>query len=142
MSSAVLRRAQPGFTLIEIIVAITIVAIMMGGAFSLFRYIEVSRRTRTEASLKGIQLAVNSFQADTGFWPTMLLDLAVKPADATIARRWRGPYAEERELSEDGWKYAFQYQLNPKGAQHPYELYSWGPHGEGSPQEEWISVWE
>ena len=27
-------------------------------------------------------------------------------------------------------------------ATHPYDLYSWGKHGEGSPKEEWFDVWE
>jgi len=30
--------------------------------------------------------------------------------------------------------------LNPKGSVPAYQLYSWGPNGEGSPEEEWMHL--
>lgn len=133
-------RARSGFTLIEVIVAITIVAIMTAGAFALFRWTENAKRTRTETTVKGIQLAINTFQSDTGSYPITLNDLKQRPADATLAKRWRGPYLEGKE-DQDAWYKEIQYRVNPKGSQHPYELYSWGKGGEGSPENEWVNVW-
>jgi len=135
-----LYNKRSGFSLIEILVAITIVAIMTAGAFGLFRYVERAKRTRAETGLRGVQLALNTFQGDTGSWPMTLLDMVTKPGDAVIAKRWRGPYLDEKDL-EDSWKHSFAYQVNPKNSARPYELYSWGANGEGSAPDEWIDVW-
>jgi len=134
------RTTRAGFTFIEIMVALLIVGVMMGGAFALFKYVDQARYTRTDVTLKGIQMAIDTFQANTNVYPTMLMDLVQQPKDVTVAKRWRGPYLEEKEM-QDGWSREIQYQVNPKNSKHPYELYSWGKGGEGSPENEWISVW-
>lgn len=133
-------RTQSGFSLIEILVAIAIIGIMIGAAVGAFQYLGKASRTATDSNLQSVKLALQQFNADTGVYPTTLNDLMVKPSDPKVAKRWRGPYLEKEV--EDGWKHPFVYQLNPKGAAHPYELYSWGSNGEGSAQEEQISVWE
>lgn len=133
-------RMRPGFSLIEILVAISIIGIMIGAAVGAFQYLGKAKRTATDSNLQSVKLAIQSFNNDTGAYPTTLSDLLAKPADPKFSKRWRGPYLENEAL--DGWQHPFVYQLSPKGAAHPYELYSWGPNGEGSAQEEQISVWE
>ncbi len=140
-----IRSTRQGFSLTELIVAILIIGIMAGAAFSFFNWIGRAKRTRTEAHLKSLQLAISTFHTDTGVYPTSLNELVVRPSNSAIAKKWRGPYAEEREAGSeatDGWQQAWQYMINPKGASHPYTLFSWGAQGEGSPEEEHISVWD
>ncbi|HVW99327.1 MAG TPA: type II secretion system protein GspG [Candidatus Babeliaceae bacterium] len=134
-----MNSVRSGFTLIEIVIAITIIAIL--GAVAgppLFKWIAKGKVTATNTTLKAVNTAIQTFQADTSTFPTSLSELLTRPSEEKIAKRWDGPYLEKEPL--DGWKRELQYQLNPRGAQPPYELYSWGPNGEGSPEEEWIKV--
>lgn len=131
--------ARPGFSFIEILVAITIIGIMTAVGIGLYQYVGKASTTATESNLQSVKMALQSFYADTGAYPATLTELTIKPADPKVARRWRGPYLEDEAL--DGWKHPFVYQLSQRGGARPFELYSWGPHGEGSPQEEHISVW-
>jgi general secretion pathway protein G len=139
------KSAQPGLSLIEIVIAITLIALfasLVGP--TVYNYLKKGQKTATVVTLKGIQEAIENFHADTGAYPNSISELYVKPAGDPIAKRWQGPYlGKGKQLEEDpvdGWKHEFVYQLSPKGTQPPYVLYSWGPGGEGSPQEEWISA--
>jgi general secretion pathway protein G len=133
-------KARQGFSLIEIVIAISIVGLMGALAVGAIQYLRKAARTATDSNLQSLKLSIQSFNSDTGSYPARLDELLTRPADPKISKRWRGPYLEKEV--EDGWKHPFVYQLNPKGSAHPFELYSWGPNGEGSAQEEQISVWE
>lgn len=92
--------------------------------------------------MQNVNLALTAFNSDVGAWPSTLSELSVRPAAAALAKRWRGPYLEDQRELEDSWNHEFVYHLNPKNSPRPYELYSWGKNGDGSPQEEWISIWD
>jgi len=134
-------KTRSGFTLIEILVALTIVGIMAAGGFTLFKYVGRAKIKSTESRLGNLKMSISTFQNDTGTYPMALPDLMTRPADQKIAKRWVSPYIEKESELEDAWSRPFVYQINPKGSKQPYELYSWGPNGEGSPAEEQISVW-
>jgi general secretion pathway protein G len=133
--------ARPGFTLIEIVIAVSIMAlIMMLVVPGVYTYLRNARVKAAKFALANINNAIQVYQSDVHSYPTTLSDLKTRPLDEKAAKRWEGPYLE-KELA-DPWGSEFVYTLNPKGTQPPYELYSWGPSKEGSPQEEWISVQE
>lgn len=133
-----MTQARPGFTLIEIIIAITIVGIMAAGGFALLKYRDRASVTKTRTELGNLRLLIEQYRTDTGVYPVTLQDLITRPADQKIAKRWEGYLDKE---VEDGWKHPFFYQLNPKGSKTPYELYSWGKDGEGSTEGHY-SVWD
>jgi type II secretion system protein G len=140
-----MRSARAGFSFIEIVVALMIIAVMAVGAFSLMNWVKRAQRTSTDATLRNVQLAINTFNTDTGTYPTALAYLVTRPQDAAVSKKWRGPYADEKDgefAVKDGWKNELQYHVNPKGTKRPYELFSWGPKGEESTDEERIHVWD
>lgn len=95
-----------GFTLVELLVVIVILAIL--AAIVLPKFVNCGRRSKEAAlrsDLKIARNAVNLFQTDTGAYPSSLADLAVTTAPAngldsdgaaaTIdARDWHGPYLD------------------------------------------------
>jgi general secretion pathway protein G len=132
-----MQTTTTGFSLIEIMIAVTIIGIMLAVVVPNFmRYREKSRMTGTKAALVSVNAAIDQFHSDTNVYPSTLADLMTKPGEEKVARKWEGPYLTKEAV--DSFGNELVYQLNAKGTQPAYELYSWGPHGEGSPQEEWI----
>ena len=129
--------AASGFTLIEIVLAITIMGMIAGVVFQqVTKYLKRSRVKTTRLTLRMVQGDVQSFHTDTGSYPESVSELMERPTDEKISRRWDGPYLDKEPT--DAWNNELTYVLNPKGAKPPYDLYSWGPSGEGSSEEEWL----
>lgn len=148
-SCARVRRTE-GFSLIEIMIALTIVGILSVVSFVGIRsYVARAKRTQTESNLRSTQQYIETYHDDTGAYPATLQDLITKPTDPKLAFRYRGPYGSEDDFIKgvfiDAWKHDLQYHPGTSGplgqGQRAYELYSWGPNGEGA-QEGQISVWE
>jgi general secretion pathway protein G len=128
---------RPGFTFIELVIAITILAILgMVATRSFLGYLKDARETSTQATLRVVKQEINHYFQKIGKYPETLKDLVRKPADLT-ARQWGGPYIESEEAPQDGWKNELRYKVVP-GSHPPFELYSWGENGPDSPDEERI----
>ncbi len=86
--------AGEGFTLLEVIVAVAIVAIMAGALTPVvFRQLNEARSDATSRELNTIQKGLMDFYDDTGRFPTEaegLIALVVDPG----ATNWQGPYVE------------------------------------------------
>lgn len=131
-----------GFSLIELVIAIAIMAGIMAMVVpALNQYRARAKKNTTQAIVKTVGNAIDMFHSDTGTYPATLQDLVTKPVDPKVAKRWQeGGYLSKPSF-EDGYNQELVYQVT-KGSKHPYELYSWGSTGEGSPEEEHISVWD
>ena len=135
-------RARDGFTLIEIIIAIAIVAILAAViAPNFIGYIQNARKSSAVSNIKMFQNAIMLYNAHTGQFPTRLKDLVSKPRDERVMKKWQGPYINQKEVPVDPWGNRYYYKVTP-GGQNQYELHSFGPQGKGSPKDEWISVWD
>jgi type II secretion system protein G len=97
---------------------------------------ERSRRTTTEANLRLIKEAIQTFNFDTNSLPTKLTDLTKRPTDEKIKAKWHGAYLDPVP-EEDGWGNSFVYKPTPTQPKK-FELYSHGPNGPGSPKDERI----
>ena len=97
---------RDGFTLIEIVVAVGIMAVLVGviTVVALPR-LSQSRAARTVADYHTIHEAVTSFRQDVGFYPRALSSLTAPITAASMnscgtaigtgrVNRWRGPYLD------------------------------------------------
>jgi len=132
---------KPGFSFIELVVVVTIIVLLAAVAIpGYYAFVKRVKKSTTISTLQTTHNAIDAnFYADTGSYPNNLSELVNRPADEKIGKRWEGPYLTKEP--EDGYKHELVYRVT-KGGKHPYELYSWGPNGEGSPESEWISVWD
>ena len=121
------RRAdRSGFTLIEIIIAVAIVAILAGAVTPLaFRELVKAREESTEQELAGIKSALLEFYEDTGRFPSEAEGLDALLTDPGVTG-WQGPYIggdsgdPATELGNDAFSQPYVYDLapttNPSGA--------------------------
>ena len=74
-----MRRKHQGFTLIELIVVMTIISLLLTlAAPRYFRSIDKSKETVLKANLFATRDALDKFHADTGKYPAQLAELVEK----------------------------------------------------------------
>lgn len=138
------KNARLGFTLIELLIVIGIIGGLMAILFpAINSTLKKIKKGNAATVIKQLKLGITSYQNQVGQYPTKLKDLVAKPrGDERVAKKWDGPYYGEEggELPEDPWGAPYHYKVT-QGAKHPYELYSYGPDGKGSPKDTWIDAW-
>ncbi len=136
------RTARAGFTFIELVIAIAILAVLaLVVGPMVMGQLEKAKVSGTTSNMQTLKTSIDMFKIDTARYPTKLRDLVEKPKEEVVARNWmKGGYVQGGELPKDGWSEDFQYKRTPEG-KNPYELYSYGANGAGAPKEEWISAW-
>jgi general secretion pathway protein G len=123
-------KKNKGFTLVELMAVLLIVALLAGIAAKNFMgQTEKAKVTATKATLKSLHQAVNMFKLDTGRYPTEdmgLLELIEQPTD--VIGWMQGGYLETTGVPLDAWKNEFVYQLNPESGK-PFVIISYGSDG-------------
>ena len=117
--------AQAGFSLIEIIIVITLIALI--AAFVANKVFGQGDRARVKLATAQVQTLaekVQQFEMDTGRLPGALEDLVKAPGGAS---GWLGPYAKESEL-KDPWNHPYVYAAPGEG--RAFDLSSLGKDGQ------------
>ncbi|HET8899783.1 MAG TPA: type II secretion system major pseudopilin GspG [Rhodanobacteraceae bacterium] len=128
-------RRQRGFTLIEVLVVVVILAIL--AAVVVPRVMDRPGQARQSAARQGIQsvmTALNMYRLDTFAYPSTeqgLAALVQKPAGLPQGANWKGPYLDR--VPNDPWGKPYLY-LQP-GSHGEVDVYTLGsdgrPGGEG-----------
>lgn len=136
MTSAIRRNQKEGFTFMELVIVIAILGILAVVVIpNAMTYLSEAKEETSRTNLGSLKTAIDSFMRKANKPPQTLKDLVRKPADLT-ARQWK-KYLEGDTVPNDGFGNPFVYKLVPDG-HPPYQLYSWGENGPGSPEDEWI----
>lgn len=124
-----------GFTLIEILVVVVILAIL--AAIVVPKVMErpgEARVTRTKNDISGVVTALSLYKLDNFSYPSSaqgLEALVNKPSGQPEASNWKGPYLDR--LPKDPWNRPYLYQQ--PGQHGEIDVYSYGldgrPGGEG-----------
>jgi len=121
------RRA--GFTLIELLLVLVILATLAAIVVPKFtRRSEQARLTAARTDIANLEVALDTFEIDTGRYPTTeegLQALVEAPPGIT---GWKGPYIK-RGVPKDPWGNDYHYQCPGQHNSSGYDLFSCGPDG-------------
>jgi general secretion pathway protein G len=118
-------RASEGFTLVEMLVVLGIIALLATLVTpQVMRYMSKARTETAAAQLKNLQGAIELYFLDTGRYPPTdggLESLLSPPSDSA---GWSGPYLRSPEGLLDPWNRSYLYRF--PGSHGDYDLLSYG----------------
>jgi general secretion pathway protein G len=128
-----ISRRESGFTLLEIMVVLVIIAIMTAFIAPQFMgQADFARVTAAKQDIRTLETALDFFQMENFRYPTtdMGLEALVKKPEDPAIRNWRtGGYLRATTVPKDPWGNEYHYmQPGTKGG--AYDLYSLGADGE------------
>jgi general secretion pathway protein G len=126
-------RGRAGFTLIEILVVIAVLAMLAAlVAPNVFQHVGSAKDATARSQIELLGAALDAYRLDNGRYPTTdqgLEGLWTAPTVQPLPTNWRGPYLR-RQVPLDPWGNPFVYispgEMNPRG----YDLLSLGADGQ------------
>ncbi len=120
---------QDGFTLVEILVVITIIGLIMGLVGPrVLNYLSQSKVKAATIQIQSFASSLDLFYLDLGRYPTTSEGLAALVAKPGGATSWNGPYLKNNSVPSDPWGHPYKYRA--PGDHSPYEIISLGSDGQ------------
>lgn len=109
-------RRLPGFTFIEVLVVLIILALIAGiVGTQLLGEAERARAEATRIQMKSLESALSLYRLHNAGYPSSeqgLEALIRQPEVGNVPRNWQGPYLNANSVPEDGWDNEFVYTSN------------------------------
>jgi general secretion pathway protein G len=129
-SSSVPRKsAQSGFTLVEMLVVITIIGLIMALVGPrVLNYLTDSKVKAAKIQIESLSNSLELFYLDTGRYPTSSEGLQALVAQNFSIQGWNGPYLRSNAVPNDPWGHGYVYRT--PGQNRPYDILSLGSDGQ------------
>jgi len=133
-----------GFTLLEILIVITILGILASlVAIRVMDRPGEARTLKAELDIKTLENALKLFKLDNAFYPSTeqgIGALVEEPSVGRISKNWRdGGYLEKGMMPEDPWGNDYLY-LSPGIHNKDFDLFSYGADGEEGGEGEDVDI--
>jgi len=123
------RRGEAGFTLVEILVVITIIGLIMAIVGPrVLTYLGESKVKAAKIQIQSFGSALDLYYLDMGRYPASNDGLAALVRRPGNAVEWNGPYLKGGVVPSDPWGHAYVYRSPVERA--PYEILSYGSDGQ------------
>jgi len=123
------RRGERGYTLVEILVVITIIGLLMALVGPrVLNYLTESKVKTARIQIQSFASALDLFYLDAGRYPTSAEGLAVLVRPTTGIMAWNGPYLKGGTVPSDPWGKPYQYRS--PGEHGAYDVVSLGSDGQ------------
>jgi general secretion pathway protein G len=120
--------SQSGFTLIEMLVVITIIGLIVALVGPrVLNYLSESKVKAARIQIQSFTSALDLFYMDAGRYPSSAegLDALVRPMAGVVA--WNGPYLRGGTVPKDPWGTPYVYRS--PGVRGSYDVVSYGSDG-------------
>jgi general secretion pathway protein G len=126
---AALRSGEAGFTLVEILVVITIIGLIMAIVGPrVLNYLGESKVKAAKIQIESFSSALDLYYLDLGRYPGSSEGLTALVARPGNAPEWNGPYLKGGVVPNDPWGHPYVYRSPVERA--PYEIVSFGSDGQ------------
>jgi general secretion pathway protein G len=123
------RRTERGFTLVEVLVVITIIALVMGMVGPrVLNYLTESKVKGAKIQIESLASAIDLYFLDTGQYPAGSEGLGALLQRPGNAMGWNGPYLKGHTLPSDPWGRPYIYRS--PGQHGAYDIISYGADGQ------------
>ncbi len=134
-------RSTTAFTLVELVLVITIISILVGGGiYYMMGNVDVAKEVKAETDIKAISTQIQVYESRNLQPPTTeqgLQALVERPTAEPIPEKWTQLM---EEVLKDPWGKQYQYKYPAERSKKAYDLYSLGPDGVDS--EDDIGNWK
>jgi len=137
------KRTEQGFTLLELLVVLGIIALLAGIVGpQVMKHMSASKTKAAKVQVEDLSAALDMYKLDVGRYPTTEQGLSALVEKPSNAKRWNGPYLRKVKVPKDPWIQDYRY-ASP-GQHGRFDLSSYGADdkegGEGEDQD--INSWE
>jgi general secretion pathway protein G len=120
---------QQGFTLVEMLVVITIIGLIMGLIGPrVLNYLSESKVKAAKIQLQSFASALDLFYLDAGRFPSTADGLTALVRQTPGVAAWNGPYLKGGNVPSDPWNNNYVYRS--PGEHGPYDIISYGSDGQ------------
>jgi len=122
------HRSQAGFTLVEILVVITIIGLIMALVGPrVLNYLGESKAKAAKIQIESFSSALDLYYLDLGRYPSSNEGLTALTR-GNNAPGWNGPYLRGGVVPNDPWGHSYVYRS--PGQRSPYDIISLGSDGQ------------
>src|SRR5260221_12722896 len=123
------RQNEQGFTLVEMLVVITIIGLIMGLIGPrVLNYLSESKVKAAKIQLQSFGSALDLFYLDAGRFPSTPEGLAALVRRTPGVAGWNGPYLKGANVPNEPWNHPYIYRS--PGDRGPYDIMSYGSDGQ------------
>jgi general secretion pathway protein G len=123
------NNGEQGFTLVEMLVVITIIGLIMGLIGPrVLNYLSESKVKAAKIQLQSFASALDLFYLDAGRFPSTSEGLAALVKQTPGVSAWNGPYLRGGNVPNDPWSHGYVYRS--PGEHAPYDIISYGSDGQ------------
>ena len=116
------------FTMVELLLVLVILATLAAIVLPKFTgRSEQARETAARTEISGVEMALDAFEVDQGFYPSSDQGLKALVEEPDAVKNWR-PYLK-KAVEKDPWGNPYVYVYPGKHNENGYDLSSCGPDG-------------
>lgn len=107
------KKRDQGFSLMELMVALVILALIVGlVAPQVMGYLGRAKSQTAGVQISNLKTALSQYLLDMGHYPTQAESLEALVKAPAGAATWRGPYIDDETLPADPWGHPYRYELS------------------------------